>query len=74
MNNPLLDKLKAQIQDQRTADYFSEVLSCFYSGNLRSAVVMLYATVICDLIFKLDDLVNIYGDKGAEKILNELKA
>lgn len=73
MNNPLLDKLRAQIQDQRTADYFSEVLSCYYSGNLRSAVVMLYATVICDLIFKLEDLVNIYGDKGAEKILNELK-
>lgn len=73
MNNPLLDKLRTQIQDQRTADYFSEVLSCYYSGNLRSAVVMLYATVICDLIFKLEDLVNIYGDKGAEKILNELK-
>lgn len=73
MNNPLLDKLRVQIQDQRTADYFSEVLSCYYSGNLRSAIVMLYATVICDLVFKLEDLVSIYGDKGAEKILDELK-
>lgn len=73
MNNPLLDKLKAQIQDPRTADYFSEVLSCYYSGNLRSAVVMLYATVICDLIFKLDDLVQIYGDKGAKRILEDLQ-
>lgn len=73
MNNPLLDNLKAQIQDSRTAEYFSEVLSCYYSGNLRSAVVMLYATVICDLIFKLDDLVQIYGDKGAKRILEDLQ-
>ena len=28
---------------------------------------MLYATVICDLIYKLEDLKNIYGDKGAAK-------
>lgn len=73
MNNPLLDKLKGQIQDWRTSEYFSEVLSCYYSGNLRSAVVMLYATVICDLIFKLEDLVSIYGDNGAKRILKDLK-
>ena len=73
MNNPIITKLQSQIQDPRTAEYFSEVLSCYYSGNLRSAVVMLYATVICDLIYKLEDLKNIYGDKGAAKILQDLE-
>ena len=73
MNNPIIEKLQSQIQDPRTAEYFSEVLSCYYSGNLRSAVVMLYATVICDLIYKLEDLKNIYGDKGATKILEDLE-
>ena len=73
MNNPIIEKLKSQIQNTRTAEYFSEVLSCYYSGNLRSAVVMLYSTVICDLIYKLEDLKNIYGDEGATKILYDLE-
>ena len=62
MNNPIITKLKSQIQDPRTAEYFSEVLSYYYTGNLRSAVVMLYATVICNLVYKLEDLKNIYSD------------
>lgn len=73
MRNPIIDKLQAQIQDSRTAGYFAEVLSCYYSGNLRSAVVMLYATVICDLVYKLEDLRTLYNDKGAQKILDDLE-
>ena len=68
MNNPVIERLQANIQDKRTAEYFSEVLSCYYSGNLRSAVVMLYATVICDLIYKLEELKDIYSDDGAKQI------
>ena len=45
-----------------------EVLSCFYSDNLRSAVVMLYATVVSDLYYKILDLVAIYNDAGAKQI------
>lgn len=45
-----------------------EVLSCFYSDNLRSAVVMLYATVVSDLYYKISDLVETYNDAGAEQI------
>lgn len=73
MNNPIIEKLQASIQDKRTAEYFSEVLSCYYSGNLRSAVVMLYATVICDLIYKLEELKDIYNDDGAKQILEDLE-
>lgn len=68
MNNPLIDKLKQQIQDGRTREYFDEVLSCYYSGNYRSTIVMLYATVICDIVYKLDELVTVYGDTRAQKI------
>lgn len=73
MNNPVIERLQANIQDKRTAEYFSEVLSCYYSGNLRSAVVMLYATVICDLIYKLEELKDIYSDDGAKQILEDLE-
>lgn len=34
---------------------------------------MLYATVICDLIYKLKELRDIYSDKGARQILEELE-
>lgn len=73
MNNPIIEKLQANIQDKRTAEYFSEVLSCYYSGNLRSAIVMLYATVICDLIYKLGELRDVYNDAGAKQILEDLE-
>ena len=72
MNNPSIDNLQEQIQDPRTKSYFDEVLSCYYSGNYRSAVVMLYATAICDLIYKLNDLVATYNDTGAQQILTDV--
>lgn len=73
MNNPIIDKRKQQIQDSRTREYFEEVLSCYFSGNYRSTVVMLYATVICDIVYKLDELVNVYGDASAQQILDDIK-
>ncbi len=74
MNNPIVENLRGQIQDYRTAEYFKEVLSCYYGGNLRSAVVMLYATVICDLLYKLEQLTSEFGDNGAQKILDDLES
>lgn len=56
------------IHDSRSKESMKEVLSCFYSDNLRSAVVMLYATVVSDLYYKITDLVAIYNDTGAEEI------
>lgn len=73
MNNPIIEKLRASIQDPRTADHFSEVLSCYYSGNFRSAIVMLYATTICDLVYKLENLRDLYNDTGAKQILEDLE-
>ena len=63
-----IEELKRQITDQRTRVSMDEVLSCFYSDNLRGAVVMLYVTVIADLYYKLCDLADIYDDSGAKNI------
>jgi hypothetical protein len=63
-----IEELKRQITDQRTRVSMDEVLSCFYSDNLRGAVVMLYVTVITDLYYKLCDLADIYDDSGAKDI------
>lgn len=69
-----IDILYPRIQDSRTKEYFDEVLSCFYSGNHRSAVVMLYSVTICDLIFKLQRLKDIYNDQTSIDILNRIEA
>ena len=46
----------------KTGEYFNEVLSNYANGNYRSAVVMLYSVAICDLLFKLQELADMYND------------
>ncbi|MDM5205331.1 hypothetical protein [Cytobacillus kochii] len=69
-----LVKLAEGIYHQKTKEYFKEVISSYENKNYRSAVVMLYTVVICDLIFKLNDLKDIHNDKKAKKILEDLEA
>lgn len=67
-----IEQRASQIFDARTKEYFSEVLSCYMAGNHRSAVVMLWSVVVCDLLFKLQHLVDLYGDDKAKAILAEI--
>lgn len=67
-----IEQRATQIFDARTKEYFSEVLSCYSAGNHRSAVVMLWSVVVCDLLFKLQHLVDLYGDDKAKAILAEI--
>ena len=62
-----IEQRATQIFDYRSKEYFSEVLSCYSSGSYRSAVVMLWSVVICDLLFKLNYLEELYEDKNAKK-------
>ena len=74
VTNQSIDTLYPRIQESKTKEYFDEVLSCFYSGNYRSAVVMLYSVAICDLVYKLHRLKDIYNDKTATNILERIEA
>ncbi|MCS6825630.1 MAG: hypothetical protein NZ553_03360 [Caldilinea sp.] len=67
-----IEQRATQIFDARSKEYFSEVLSCYAAGNYRSAVVMLWSVVVCDLLFKLQHLVDLYGDDKAKGILAEI--
>lgn len=71
MKIPAIEELKSCISDPRTKQAMDEVLSCYYSNNLRSAVVMLYATVVSDLLYKLHDLAEYYNHGGAQQIVEE---
>lgn len=68
-----LEYKSEHIYHAQTREYFEEVLSSYQNGNYRSAVVMLYSVVICDLIYKLQELINVYSDSDAESILEEVK-
>lgn len=66
-------EIKSQsIVDSKTKDYFSEVYSSYVNGNLRSSVVMLWSVAVCDILFKLNYLVDMYSDPIAISILKEI--
>ena len=57
----------------RTREYFKEVLSSYANGNYRSAIVMLYSIAICDILYKLEELRDMYNDGNAKNILKEVE-
>lgn len=61
-----------EIYFPKTREYFQEVLSSYSNGNYRSAIVMLYSIAICDLLFKLKELKDMYNDSVATQILKEV--
>ena len=48
-----IEQRASQIFDARSREFFSEVLSCYTAGKYRSAVVMLWSVVVCNLLFKI---------------------
>ena len=73
MSDFSLEMAAKRIIDARTRRYFREVLGCYDGGFYRSAVVTLWSVVISDMLFKLDQLANAYGDSTAGKILSDIE-
>ncbi len=57
---------------EKTKTYFQEVVSSYANGNYRSAIVMLYSVAICDMLFKLQELKDMFNDTVADEILKEV--
>lgn len=62
-----------EIYFAKTREYFKEVISSYGIGNYRSATVMLYSVVICDILLKLQELKDMYNDTTAIAILKEVE-
>ena len=69
-----LEKISEKIHFGKTKEYFNEVLSSYQNDNYRSSVVMLWSVVVCDIVYKLQHLIDLYEDVSASEILNELTA
>jgi hypothetical protein len=61
-----------KIYSSKTREYFDEVIKSYYSESYRSAVVMLYSIVIADLVYKIEELKELYADSNAIDILDEI--
>ena len=62
-----------KIYSVKSREYFKEVVSSYAIGNFRSAIVMLYSVCLCDLIYKLQELRDVYDDKVAKNILETIE-
>ncbi|MGN0728183.1 hypothetical protein [Treponema sp.] len=62
-----------EIYFKKTREYFKEVVSSYSNENYRSAIVMLYSISICDILFKLQELKDMYNDSVAIKILKKVE-
>jgi len=67
-----INELKEKIYFPKTREYFIEVEKSFYDGNYRSATVMLYSVIIADILYKLEELRDIYQDGVAKDILKNI--
>lgn len=61
------------IYNPKTKEYVQEVITSYSIGNYRSAIVMLYSAAVCDMLFKLQELKDMYNDTVATEILKEVE-
>lgn len=67
-----IDLQSEKIYSHKTKEYFAEVVKSYYNESYRSAVVMLYSIVVADLVYKTEELKELYNDASAIEILNEI--
>src|SRR5437667_9169030 len=73
MNEFSIELAAERIDNPRSREYFKEVLTSFVVGNTRSALVMLWSVVVCDLVYKLQELRDVYNDNAAADILQSVE-
>ena len=69
----ILEEQMEKVISPKTKEYLEEVVSCYRNGNYRASVVVLYTTMIFDLMQKLVVLKDVYNDKKAKSIYDEIK-
>ena len=69
----ILEEQMENVINKHTKEYLKEVVSSYRNGNYRACVVVLYTAVIFDLLQKIVVLKEIYNDKNAEEILNDIR-
>jgi hypothetical protein len=66
--NHSLEEAVNNVRNPRSREYISDVVSSYQSGNYRAAVVGLWTVVVCDLLWKLEELRDHFQDTAASQI------
>lgn len=69
-----IDLAADRIVEPRTRNYFEEVNRSYSNQCYRSCIVMLWTVVVCDLVYKLQTLRDLYGDASAGSLLTDVEA
>lgn len=69
MNSFIFEDKLELVSNKKTKEYIEEVLSCYNNGNYRASIVVLYTTVIYDLLNKLIILRDEYNNLNAKSII-----
>ncbi len=57
-----LEASSKRIYISKSKEYFKEVLSSYLNSNYRATIVTLYSVFICDVVFKLQQLRDLYNN------------
>lgn len=68
-----IESLQEDIHFSETKLYFQEVMMTYQIGAYRSSVVTLWSVVVCDIILRLQHLIDLYNDPNAVKIIQKIK-
>ncbi|WP_307992510.1 hypothetical protein [uncultured Clostridium sp.] len=69
----ILEEQIEKVSNPITKEYLREVISSYNNGNYRSAILVLYTTIIYDLLQKLTILKDVYNDDKARIILDSIR-
>ena len=69
-----IEDLIEKIYEPKTKELFKDVYTSYTQGQYRATVVMLWTVVVCDLIYKLQYLKDVYNDSTAIDILKKIES
>ena len=67
-----IEDLIEKIYEPKSKELFKDIYTSYTQGQYRATIVMLWTAVICDLVYKLQYLRDIYNDQTSIKILEEI--
>ncbi|CAI3937002.1 hypothetical protein [Commensalibacter communis] len=68
-----IESLQENIHFKETKLYFQEVMMTYQIRAYRSAVVTLWSVAVCDIVLRLQHLIDLYNDPNAVKIVQKIK-
>lgn len=67
-----IEDLIEKIYEPKSKELFRDIYTSYTQGQYRATIVMLWTVVVCDLVYKLQYLRDVYNDTTAIDILSKI--